>query len=632
MKIVKWSSVFVAVLALVFVALRWSEPSPASATSMNPSARDTESASGPGLAAPEETVETRHTTAEHAGLGAIEVTNPFECVMTTPPKLSLSDERGQVVRTNSARGTTRFDGLEPGNYVLECSGTGWNAVTANVSVVGHETARIRLEPSARNGVRGQVVAIDGSGPIGKFQVVLEARRVHPDGTDERMALLPVDVDEPNGSFCIAALDVAGQQLRVRVDAGARGDATSEWLPFDGTHWLEGIVLEVRDLRASTASLAGRVVRVSDRAPVAGAHVRVLGPNVSLSDGWWIDGELMLTETEFSEQYERFPARFETRSASDGGFRIQFTPPRAARLLVMTPGLRPELTDVLTLVAGEDRELPDIALERGARLTGRIVTVTADELRVKHQAWLSGGLPRTLTQVDESGEFVFDGLTDGTWALEIRAVRDQGLLPILATRTVEVVDQRDVVLEIPLGGAGSIDGIRGHVRLPTDAAVRQWLAFVTDAEAVGLPETTAVVAEDGSFELVGVTPGDKLVVVAGLSEDNRPLAACVATVRVKPGAPTRVELDAARVRVSVRVERSELERRGESLQLEASQTQPAAFARLVPQLFGVLATDASGELTLHGLPPGHYSAAAAGLEPKRFLVPTEGPVTLELVLR
>ncbi|MCK6447257.1 MAG: carboxypeptidase-like regulatory domain-containing protein [Planctomycetes bacterium] len=53
---------------------------------------------------------------------------------------------------------------------------------------------------------------------------------------------------------------------------------------------------------------------------------------------------------------------------------------------------------------------------------------------------------------------------------------------------------------------------------------------------------------------------------------------------------------------------------------------------MPQLFGTVAADARGKWMIHALPPGQYSVAAAGPGPVRFVVPAEGPVSLELALR
>lgn len=632
MKLIPWLLVLAAALGLAFLVLRSDEPPTATSEAANATERRADEPARLGLVSPESSTEARRATASDVALASLEVTTHLDCATFTRPSLSLATEGGQVLRKVVATESVVFDRLAPGTYAVECSGNGWNAATARVSVVASETTQVRLDPLARNGVRGNVVAVDGSGPVRKFQLILEARQVQANGQDERTQLPPIEVDGSSGSFCVAALDVASQQLRVHVDAGERGDATSEWLPFDGTRWLDGVVLEVRELRSSTATLSGRIVRASDRTPVADARVRVLDANVSPSDGWWLNGELAFSEAEFSEQYDRFPARFEARSGTDGSFRIEHTPPRAVRLFVMTPGLRPELTDVLTLAAGDDRELPEIALERGARLLGRIVTATAADARVERQAWLSGALPRTLTRISERGEFTFEGLTDGTWSLEIRSVDGQGLVPIVALRTVEIVDQQDVALDIELGGAGNGSVVRGHVQLPSDAAIRQWRAFVTDGEALAPPETSAMVSADGTFELLDVTPGAKLIVVIGLSEGMQPHAVGIAAVDVEPGRPTHVDLDAASVRVNLRVERAGASPSMETVRIEAAETQPAAFARLVPQLFVAVSTDARGELTLYGLPPGEYSAATVGLEPARFVVAANGPAALELVLR
>ncbi|MCC6406618.1 MAG: hypothetical protein IT453_05610 [Planctomycetes bacterium] len=568
-----------------------------------------------------------------ASTGALELALDLGCTPITTPSLRVLAPDGGELR-GAARGDhQRWPLPAPGEYVAICEGDAWETLTQTVRVEpGQDQVRATLRPQARNGVRGRVVERGSSEPVRTFRVWFTTRRSTPNGVEFTSESLPYELSSSDGSFCLAGLDVEGPELRVRVDAGARGDAVGEWLPFDGSYWLEDLVLEVADLSATTATLTGRVVAASDRKPIGSALVRVLDAAQSPADAWSIDGGFQISASGFEEQFDRFPARFETRSAADGSFAIEHTPPRVARVLVIASGLRPQLSDALELAAGSRVGPLEFALERGASVIGRVATPDLAALRVPRLAWLSGTGPRTLARVSDSGEFRFDGLADGVYRLELCERVDDGFTPVVASRTLEIVDQRDLEIDLPLGLGVTGGSLLGRAHLPTGERFDLLRAVVLDEHGAIAAEASAPIGADGAFELLDLPPGPKLLLIAGLSSDRSRAAAAAVTVVIRGGERATAELDLRRVAVACRVERVGGRVHEERLAATALETDPARFAELVPELLGLLQTDTNGEVRLFGLPRGKYSLAAAGLQPVRFEIGDEAPLRLELVVR
>ncbi|MBI5434991.1 MAG: carboxypeptidase regulatory-like domain-containing protein [Planctomycetes bacterium] len=569
----------------------------------------------------------------NASAGGLELTLDLGCTPVTTPSLRVLAADGRELRGESRGDRHRWPMPAPGTYVAECEGKVWEPLRQSLRIEpGRDEVRETLRPQARNGVRGRVVALHSSEPVRSFRVWFTTRRIAPNGIAFTSESLPYECSSSDGSFCLAGLEVDGPELRVRVDAGARGDAVSAWLPFDGSYWLDDIVVEVSELSASTATLTGRVVSASDRGPIGGALVRVLDAAQTPADGWWIDGGFQLGAAGFEEQFDRFPARFETRSAADGSFAIEHAPPRAARVFVIAAGMRPHLSEELALTAGARVGPLEFALARGASVIGRVATPDAAALRIPRHAWLSGIGPRTLARVSDAGEFRFDGLADGAYRLELCERVDDGFTPIVASRPIEIVDQQDVEVDLPLGLGLTGGSLAGRAQLPAEVTFDLLRAVVLDEAGAIAAEASAPIAADGGFELLDLPAGPKLLLIVGLSSDRSCAAAAATAVVIRSGELATAELDLRRVAVICRVERAGGRVREERLAATALDTEPQRFAELVPELLGLLQTDANGDVRLFGLPRGKYSLAAAGLEPVRFEVVADAPLNLELVVR
>src|SRR5688572_9701075 len=164
--------------------------------------------------------------------------------------------------------------------------------------------------------------------------------------------------------------------------------------------------------------------------------------------------------------------------------------------------------------------PDPQQTGVGRVSGRVATPSA-ELVADAAVTLVGGPPpgRVLTaRTDERGEFAFTGLAGGEYVLSaakpgytIREIDERGILRSPFTFNLADAEQ-SAGLELTMRRAGSI---AGRVVQPdgTPAAGVQVLVGLRDDDRLTLLHEDRTFSEwDGRYEIIGLPPGEFLVVV------------------------------------------------------------------------------------------------------------------------
>src|SRR5690606_40130028 len=135
-----------------------------------------------------------------------------------------------------------------------------------------------------------------------------------------------------------------------------------------------------------------------------------------------------------------------------------------------------------------------------------------------------------TTTDPEGKFRFENLPLGTAALMVRADPAIGDSKRMKSYRVELENDRTTRLDIELGGAMRLNGrvsgipegwraeiglVRGTVEIPPEASIEESILPSMDKIAGG-----GSAAEDGSFALLGIEPGEYTVIVVASDPKSR----------------------------------------------------------------------------------------------------------------
>jgi hypothetical protein len=226
----------------------------------------------------------------------------------------------------------------------------------------------------------------------------------------------------------------------------------------------------------TAEISGRVLDDS-REPIAGASVA-----------------LVRSESSLRRMREPEPEVQEMGIAdSRGRFQISGVPPGVWKLEVRAKDYAPGSADRVEVAEGESLDDIEIVLRRGARLTGRVVTVDGSGVP---DARVRAAGQNTVT--GEDGRFLFsDRISAGPF--EIKAEHpDFGLAEELVTLSPgDDAEEVELVLEPGWIVAGKVIDSEGR-GLPA--------ALVTLRSHDQAPSSFAQTASDGSFHFRNVQPG------------------------------------------------------------------------------------------------------------------------------
>ncbi|MCK6446818.1 MAG: hypothetical protein L6Q99_10535 [Planctomycetes bacterium] len=555
----------------------------------------------------------------------------FEGVPATPLQGLVTDERGQVTYDARLPSSTSIPLDAPGRYTVTGHGRAWQRVSSTVEVAPDRgEPNVKLRALAVNGVRGWVFANGSPQGLQRFRITLEARIATGDGGEMRGELFAHDFTSAEGEFCISGIHTWGHEVRLLVDAGSAGRGATDWLAFDGTHWISDLVIDVADRASVTGSVYGRVVDADTGLPVEHAVIRIIDAERTALDAWRFDGALQMSGEEDDDAYQADPRACEALSESDGSFSIRHAPPRNARLLVIAPARRPFLTEPIAIEPGVLRGPIDVELTRGAAIFVRVVEDHTASAGHRRQVWLSGPGPRCVNRVSDQGESRFDGLADGTYRLELRDDLGDGALPIVAGRSVTIADGKDVEIAFQTSAGLSSTALEGRVELPSEPVPMNWRVFVLDADLQTEPEASAPVDADGHFEVNGVAPGRKLVAAIGMSRDRSRYGIGARTVEVPPFTRVRTDLEVGSHMIRVALSPGGTPSAGQTVHVATADTQPDWAARVLEETLHPV-TDRRGELCIWGLPQGKYMFTAGGVESRRIDVTDEQVQPLEITL-
>lgn len=389
--------------------------------------------------------------------------------------------RGPIADLTDGNGRFRLVGLRAGPYVLRAAPPGaspsdgsFHRRSAKSVDAGAVNVELVLPGDGR--IVGRVVAQDG-GPLARVEVLLDEDRV--EGVTDGAGQFAVEFVAPGEHVVEVHADgrVAAIRPKVRVDAGATVDLGAISLGTGAI--VRGTVSDHQGRR-----LGGARVVVADRifASVAGSGVldRVTHARSVQSNAW-------------------------------GEFVVRGVPSQARALTATHPTVG--TSGPYRLRAGADEQVVDVVITPAGVLHGRVTSAGAAVAGATVVAMLGGGAQVASTQTSSRGEYRFDQLSAGTYA-----VTATGINGILAAGSVAVSVGGEAQLDLArVRGDLSLDlhvpnapegGAVVVARIATDAAGKTSLGQVTIAEPVDASHFLARDVEPGAVKICFVGPDRK----------------------------------------------------------------------------------------------------------------------------
>lgn len=414
----------------------------------------------------------------------------------------------------------RVEGLETGSYTLQFSARVdgvtyrseyWEDVTdpeaaTAVDVVNGETvadidAELAVEgdePTRPANITGIVRdSVSGARVPGAF---VTARCFSPEGADSVSA-----VSGDDGRFHLAVVEGS---CGIEVDDPDGGHVSRTWVGADG--------------EATVTTSADAVVDLGHVDLEPGAVVS--GRVTAQSDGSGVgDVEILVQSVDPTRGY----LPYNTTTQADGSFSLTGLPADVYRVVAVPPATSPYTrqwwvdsdrvtrSSVLTLTTGASRTDVDIALFRGASLSGRVVDPAGDPVAgmsvSAQREGIRGGLRVTS---DDAGAFTIGDLPPGRWTL----VADGSALGYETTwlgGATRAVDATYVDIAAGQAVSGRSVTVQRHARIVgtvTDPGGRAVAGAQVTAEGpdYGWAETDA----SGRYTVDGLAAGDYRVRVDG----------------------------------------------------------------------------------------------------------------------
>ncbi|HEX2122638.1 MAG TPA: carboxypeptidase-like regulatory domain-containing protein, partial [Thermoanaerobaculia bacterium] len=390
-----------------------------------------------------------------------------------PPLLgtiSAESDGGYHATAVNADGTFAFASLRPGPYTLDYESTAGVSIRKDASA---PAADVVLELPAMAEIRGRVSDKTSGAPIREFNVRTEPGDSESSG-DETFA---ISVEPGPVKVTVRAPGYLPQSIEAVADLEKPAE-----LAFALT-------------RGRTIS--GRVTS-AEGTPLAEATVT--------TDG---------AETWDSNQ-----------TGDDGEFQLTGMPHEGVTIVVRRSGY---ITRSIALDAGQSDPRLHVALSRGRRVTGRVVTATGEPV-FDAFVWAKANVHDAAAQHTKSasdGTFTLDGLSDARYSF-FATRQDLG--------TAKVPDVEPTVTQLVIAfepGQGS-GAIHGTVQGFTD---RAWTYGVVTA---GDERAQAVINRDGTFRMDKVPAGEIELRAQAMSARERATTPPV-RVTVAPGADAEVTL-------------------------------------------------------------------------------------------
>jgi hypothetical protein len=589
-----------------------------------------------------------------ADAGAIVVERVAEGLVVHEPSVRVRlDGSAAESPCRPVPGSRRFDGLPPGTYVIDLSGTGWLADPATVALAAGQEVRVELRPATL--CSGLVLAGPRARPLERARLRLEAHA--PPGAERHFdvsaSLFEGEVALEHGAFRLVGFEVPTssvpfRSLRMLASAPGWFEAASQDAPLTDGREATGLVVVLPG-----AVLAGRVL-VPDGAggsmPGVGAVVLVVPPEVDLSRVAVVDG----LPQPIDDRRRSIAPLAQVVTDAHGAFLV---PPladgarvRQVRLLAAANGCRHLLTEPFELdQLAEPIAQRDLLLQSGARLHGTVrvrlvqAGLAASPLAAagdtEPAALPAVATPRhiTLRRLEATGpaagvghsltprsvpapasdpdvaywEFDTSGLEPGDWLVtaQLDLPSEADLPPLAAQSLVQTVTlaegrRTDLTFTFPVDQGATV---HGSVRLPDGLDLALAEVGVAPSGPWQQPLAGAPLRADGRFEVSGIPPGQHQLFAFARSRDQAALAVTSQPLLVDASPIAPRHLDASRPEARITVAEPLRPRR----LLLTGHTGDASFDAWLAMGRAWVVAGADGSARLFGLLPGSYRLAAEG---------------------
>ena len=430
---------------------------------------------------------------------------------------------GGPVETQAATGAFDLAAIPPGNARLTVDFPDGRRLAGIAVEMPHEGELLIRVPAGSASITGTVTGADGAPQIGAHVAIAISRK--PSGEDLGGTLTAHATTAEDGTYRMAGL-TAGRVTRVQAIApghlpftanpGAAGNA-----PLD---LAEGAALAY-DIHLSRGGVVhGRVTAAGGDDPVAGAEVTLM----SASGRGFTPLTGLLRATTDADGAYRIPyvaaGRYVALPSREGWFLPELDPARNPTAVPYgTPQAAPATLTVV--MANEDGDVErNLQLARGLSVQGRVADgggrpVEGAEIHAKgyglaQVAWqwgLQGRSPEPLGRSGPDGTFALVGLPPhNAWVLY---AKKEGLVGTYAPSFVLGPDTPAPTLVLTMRAGAVLRG-RAEGLAPEDLASASLNYWGTDGE-LAHKNYGHKLAEDGTFEIRGVPPGDwSLSVYAG----------------------------------------------------------------------------------------------------------------------
>lgn len=389
-------------------------------------------------------------------------------------------------------GTFKIAGIAPGSTMVTAFSSDRRLSSTPRSVTAPASdVTITMPRGAR--VEGRIFDRATQQPVTDFTILLPGRAnmnvVGPGSSFQGGQ--PIHADD--GHYALDNIPPGQLQLMVHATgyvAATRGDITAE----DGKT-VSGIDISLD----RGASVSGRVTAAG--APVAGTQVRVAFQRAAFFGNATSDGDGLYT----------------LEGLAEGDHTIEFQ--KQGFVILHKP---------VTITAGKDLNL-DAELDPGHELHGRVVNHAGQGIAMANVATAGGdGRPLAMVASDGEGNFVMQGLADGSYKL---TARKEGYVSAEATDVV-LPQSGAVTLTMETGAT-----INGHVAgIPPE----QFTQVIVTASG-NTTRNQAYVDSSGSFTLSGM-PDGRVRVDAFLNAPGQRRTAPYKTITIENGVAPAVEMN------------------------------------------------------------------------------------------
>jgi len=508
-------------------------------------------------------------------------------------------------RGQKLEGSSTFDALETGSYVIEVEGGGYEFVRREVTIEAGVDRTELVEGKALNRLAGTVADRETRLPISEFLVRVQARE------DSNVPTYRSFLQHPfsGGRFCLEGVRPVGETMRLHFVSAGYEPRVSEWFPIGSK--VDELHFEMVATSSVVGHLEGRVVSAVDGTGVVDAELWFADLETPLASAFVLGSTLQMAGGEIDLLGLVDPERNRGRSGADGAFRIEVDLSVVRKLLVYHRDYFVAESEPIAMTPERADQHVDLYLTVGAFIRGRVLSSPEENPRISVLEVI-GPERNYYLNVDADGTFRQGGLVDGAYTLRLHVIREHATgeeTTVLAASELAVIDAgRDAEVTFHLGSGLVGATVAGEVVLPGDAGIHEWMVAVLDPRQLGRGLIrTAAPDSEGRFELDSVPDGELLLFLVGWSPDHAQWAATGLPLEVRGGQCPSVTLDASAPRIGF--ELPGYEATGTPGRLAVT-SQEGLFA-VLPEGSITLFLDTEGRAVLFGLPPGEYTATLSG---------------------